>query len=107
MTDRERKARLKIRVADKDIEAAQVRLRDALIAGQSTLTIRAEIDALGLRIHEADAELADIAAASYQGTIKRRWDLSTAILAATTGANEARLAKLRPPAKSPIEENKR
>jgi hypothetical protein len=106
MTDRERKARLKIRVADKDIEAAQARLRDALIAGRNTADIRAEIDALRLRIHEADAELADIAAHSYRNQTQRRWDLSTAILATTTAVNEAKLAKLRPPEKSPIEENK-
>ena len=105
MTDRERKARLKIRVADRDIEAAQVRLRYALLAGEPTKPIRDEIDALRLRIHAADAEIAEIAAHSYEAVTKRRWDLSTAILAATTASNEARLAKLRPPAKSPIEEN--
>jgi hypothetical protein len=107
MTDRERKARLKIRVADRDIEAAQVRLRDALLAGESTKPIRDEIEALRIRIHNADAELAEMAAASHQGAIKRRWDLSTAILAMTTAANEAKLAKLRPPQKTPIGGTKR
>ena len=97
MTDRERKARLKIRVADKDIEAAQVRLRHALLAGEPTKPIRAEIDALRLRIHEADGELADIAARSYQNEIQRRWDLSAAILAMTVSTNESKLARLRPP----------
>jgi hypothetical protein len=99
MTQREKKARLKIRVADESIAAAQVRLRDALITGVDTKPIRAEIDALRIRIHEADGELAEIAACSYQNEIQRRWDLSSAILAATTTANESKLARLRPPAK--------
>ena len=98
MTQREKKARLKIRVADEAIAAAQVRLRDALIAGEPTKPIRDEIDGLRIRIHEADVELADIAAHSYEAVAQRRWDLSTAILAMTVGANESKLARLRPSA---------
>ena len=82
MTQREKKARLKIRVADESIAAAQVRLRDALIAGIDTRPIRAEI-----------------AACSYQNETQRRWDLSTAILAMAVSNNESKLARLRPPAK--------
>ena len=99
MTQREKKARLKIRVADEAIAAAQVRLRDALIAGEPTRPIRDEIDGLRIRIHEADAELAEIAACSYQNETQRRWDLSTAILAMAVSNNESKLAGLRPPAK--------
>jgi hypothetical protein len=99
MTQREKKARLRIRVADEAIAEAQVRLRDALIAGADTKAIRGEIDALRIRIHEADAEIADIAAHSYQNETQRRWDLSTAILAATVSNNESKLVRLRPPAK--------
>jgi hypothetical protein len=98
MTQREKKARLRIRVADEAIADAQIRLRDALIVGSDTKPIRAEIEALRIRIHEADGELAEIAAHSYQNQIQRRWDLSTAILAMTVGANESKLARLRPPA---------
>jgi len=98
MTQREKKARLKIRVADEAIAEAQVRLRDALLSGEDTKPIRAEIDAARIRIHNADAELADIAAHSYQNEIQRRWDLGAAILATAVGNNESTLARLRPPA---------
>jgi len=98
MTQREKKARLKIRVADEQIAAAQMKLRDALIAGEDTKPIRAEIDALRIRIHEADGELAEIAAYSYEAVTKRRWDLSVAILAMAVSANESKLSRLRPPA---------
>jgi hypothetical protein len=108
MTQREKKARLKIRIADESIATAQVRLRDALIAGIDTKPIRAEIDALRIRIHEADAELAEIAACSYQYETQRRWDISSAILAMAVSNNESKLARLRPPAKTNlIEETKR
>jgi hypothetical protein len=57
MTDREKRIRLKIRTANAEAKAAVKRLRDALLAGEDTSPIRAEIEALNLRAEQGEVEL--------------------------------------------------
>jgi hypothetical protein len=105
MTDREKRIRLKIRTANAEAKAGLGRLRDAMLAGEPTGPIRAEIDALLLRAAQGEDELAETAAA---GRVRdqRLWTLAGAIAADATQNIESTVARLRPAAKAILREQK-
>jgi len=102
MTDREKRIRLKIRTANAEAKAGVRRLRDALLAGEETAAIRAEIEALNLRAEQGEVELQTLAAATGRACDERRWTLAGAIAAAATQNIESTVATLRPAAKATL-----
>jgi hypothetical protein len=99
MTDREKRIRLKIRTANAEAKAGLGRLRDALLAGEPTGPIRAEIDAFLLRAAQGEDELAEVATAFGRVRDQRLWTLAGALATATTAKIDSTVARLRPAAK--------
>src|SRR5450432_127413 len=106
MTDREKRIRLKIRTANAEAKAGLGRLRDALRAGEPTVSIRAEIEAFLLRAAQAEDELAEIAVAAGRVRDRRLWTLAGAIATAATQKIESTVARLRPAAKATLGDQK-
>ena len=100
MTQREEKLRVRIRTAEHDIDAAQARLRSALLAGGNTGPIRCELEDLHRRIHEAATELEALIEAADVARNEQIATLATGIAAGATAEIESKLAALRPPAKT-------
>ena len=100
MSQRQDKLRLKIRTAEKEIESAAGRLRDALLTGAGSGPVRFEIDDLHRRIEDARVELAEIAASEDRARGKRLSAMSETIAAEAEATLAEKLAALRPPAKT-------
>jgi hypothetical protein len=96
MSQRQEKLHLRIRVALADIEAAKLKLRSTLIAGESCGPVRCEIDDLHRRIEDARVELSEIAAAESDDRASRIAELAKSIAADSVGRIEATLDRLRP-----------
>ena len=96
-TDRERRLLITIATALDARAAAQQRLNDALVTGQDTAGIRAEIAAINLRAADARNALDDISAAAARKTAGRFAESLTRRIAAESARIDSKLAALQPP----------
>jgi len=96
-TDRQRRLLVTIATAMADAGEAEQRLRDALVTGQDTAGIRAEIAAINLRAADARNALDDISAAAARKTAGRFAESLTRRIAAESARIDSKLAALQPP----------
>jgi hypothetical protein len=96
MTDRERRLLVTIATAIDARADAQQRLNNALVAGEDSAPIRAEIEAIDLRAVEADRAIRDIRAAAERARSRKLGELAAGIVAAVTARQSARLDGFRP-----------
>jgi hypothetical protein len=98
MSQRQEKLRIRIRVALGETEAAKLKLRSALIAGESCGPVRCEIDDLHRRIDAARVELSEIAAAESDDRAARMSEMATTMADEAEAKIKATVDRLRPPA---------
>ena len=100
MTQLETKIRIKIRTAERDIAAANLRLRDVLIDGGNSSVIRAELSDLHRRVESGNAEWTEIAASDDRAWGERVAELATTLADEAESKIKLTVDRLRPPAKT-------
>jgi hypothetical protein len=95
-TDRERRLLVTIATAIDARADAQQRLNDALVAGEDSAPIRAEIEAIDLRAVEADRAIRDIRAAAETARSRKLGELAAGIVAAVSARIDGRLGGFPP-----------
>ena len=98
MTDRENRVRIRLRTAEKEIQATRAKLREALVDGANTSALRRELETLGVRLDQAEAELAGIAEGEARGRARRLTAMSAELAGGASESIRSVLDRLRPPA---------
>ena len=98
MTDRENRVRIRLRTAEKEIQDTRAKLRQTLIDGENTSALRRDLETLGVRVEQAEAELAGIAAAESRARSARLSAMTAELAGGAVAEIETLLATVRPPA---------